>query len=264
MLKKSRKILFGLLFFFLCASTYVNAAEFKVEYGLSLRSIPVGKAKLFGTISTPNYQLSTSIKLTGLAGVFVAGNGTAASTGVINQGKLLPSEFNANGQVQKKQHTIQIRYAKNTANTTIFAPHQETASDRVAVEARHKQGTVDPLSVLLAPISGNANPLDPENCKRTLPVFDGGARHLLSMDYMKTQNANLSAYKGQVLVCSIRYTAVAGHRPNRKGVKFMEKNKDMQIWYAFVPETQLLIPVHIHVATPAGVAEANLSLLKTN
>ena len=45
--------------------------------------------------------------------------------------------------------------------------------DRVPVTPANKRGIIDPVSALLMPTQGRGEPLDPENCNRTLPVFDG-------------------------------------------------------------------------------------------
>jgi hypothetical protein len=59
-------------------------------------------------------------------------------------------------------------------------------------------------------------------------------------------------YAGQVLVCTARYQAVAGHRPDRPGVKFMEENREMSVWLAPVEGTRALIPLRISVLTTIG------------
>ena len=49
-----------------------------------------------------------------------------------------------------------------------------------------------------------------------------------------------------------RYQAVAGHRPDRPGVKFMEENREMSVWLAPVEGTRVLIPLRISVLTTIG------------
>ena len=39
-------------------------------------------------------------------------------------------------------------------------------------------------------------------------------------------------YSGPVAVCAARYAPIAGHRKERPATKFMEENKDIQIWLA--------------------------------
>ena len=46
--------------------------------------------------------------------------------------------------------------------------------------------------------------------------------------------------------------AIAGHRPDRPGVKFMEENRDMSVWLAPVEGTRVLVPMRISVRTTLG------------
>ena len=50
----------------------------------------------------------------------------------------------------------------------------------------------------------------------------------------------------------LRYVAIAGHRPDRPGVKFMEDNRDMSVWLAPVEGTRVLVPMRIAVRTTLG------------
>ena len=102
------------------------------------------------------------------------------------------------------------------------------------------------------PTQGRGEPLDPENCNRTLPVFDGATRFNVVLSYAETRPVQKPGYAGQVLVCTARYQAVAGHRPDRPGVKFMEENREMSVWLAPVEGTRVLIPLRISVLTTVG------------
>jgi UTP:GlnB (protein PII) uridylyltransferase len=62
----------------------------------------------------------------------------------------------------------------------------------------------------------------------------------------------VKGYEGPVAVCSARYVAVAGHRPDRPATKFMENNKEMEVWLAPVSESRITVPLRISVATMVG------------
>ena len=64
----------------------------------------------------------------------------------------------------------------------------------------------------------------------------------------------LAAFVGPVAVCAARYVAVAGHRPDRPATKFMEDNKEMEVWLAPVGKSRATIPFRISVATMVGTA----------
>ena len=55
-------------------------------------------------------------------------------------------------------------------------------------------------------------------------------------------------------MCKARYVPIAGHRALRPATKFMEDNKDMQVWLAPVERSRLLVPLRIAVRTMIGMS----------
>lgn len=256
------KTILGGAFALLVSAQIAYSHNFKIEYSLSFAGIPVGKTKIFGSVNGASYTLDGQVKVTGLAGVFVSGKGTGRSTGTIGASNLTSTHFSANGTVGKTAHIISIVFNSGSAQTTAYNPPMEASPDRIAVTAAHLKGTIDPLSALFTPIPAGKSPFDVSNCPKMLPVFDGGSRHTLNLHSGSVQDVKISGYKGKVLVCKIKYTPVAGHRPGKKNVRFMENNKKIWVWYAPVSGTNLLAPVRISVPTRNGVAEASVSVFK--
>jgi hypothetical protein len=124
--------------------------------------------------------------------------------------------------------------------------------DRVPVTPANKRGIVDPASALMMPAVSRGELTDQANCNRTIPIFDGATRFNVVLSYGETRNVEKPGYSGPVLVCNARYQAIAGHRPDRPGVKFMEDNRDMSVWLAPVEGTRVLLPVRIAVRTTLG------------
>ena len=98
------------------------------------------------------------------------------------------------------------------------------------------------------------NPTDPANCNRTIPIFDGAARFDVVLSFVETTNVDKPGYKGPVLVCKARYVPIAGHRALRPATKFMEENRDMDVWLAPVEGSRLLVPLRIAVRTMIGMS----------
>jgi hypothetical protein len=131
-------------------------------------------------------------------------------------------------------------------------PPFEERPDRVPVLETHQRGIIDPLSAVVAVTAARGKADDPANCNRTLPVFDGTQRFNISLSYAETRTVQKPGYSGPVLVCNVRYSPVAGHRPTRPAVKFMEENRDMSVWLAPVEGTRMLVPLRISVRTMVG------------
>ncbi len=73
------------------------------------------------------------------------------------------------------------------------------------------------------------------------------------LSYGETRSVQKPGYAGPILVCNARYQPIAGHRPDRPGVKFMEDNTEMSVWLAPVEGTRVLLPLRIAVRTQLGL-----------
>jgi len=103
-----------------------------------------------------------------------------------------------------------------------------------------------------ARVSGDL--LDPRNCERTIPVFDGAARFDIVLSHGGRREVSKPGYSGPALVCTARFKAVSGHRPNRDAVRFMEDNREMAVWLAPFPANESLVPLRIEVRTQIGMS----------
>ena len=62
-----------------------------------------------------------------------------------------------------------------------------------------------------------------------------------------------------VAICAARYVPIAGHRRDRPATKFMEENKDIEVWLAPVGDAKVLMPFRISLRTMVGTAVAEAS-----
>lgn len=228
-----------------------GAAGVAVDYSVNLAGIPIGNARLAGTFEGQRYRMDVSAVLTGLVGAVTGGQGSARSSGTIGAAPV-PGAFAI--ATRTSNSGIAVRMALSGGNVTqseVTPPLLDTG-DRVPVTAAERRGVIDPASALMMPARARGAPTDPENCNRTLPVFDGATRFNVVLSYGETRAVEKPGYSGPVLVCNARYVAIAGHRPDRPGVKFMEENRDMSVWLAPVEGTRVLVPMRISVRTTIG------------
>src|SRR5260370_40442994 len=124
-----------------------------------------------------------------------------------------------------------------------------TASpDRIPLTEAHRHGVVDPMSAALIGVSGSGEVLSPEACRRTLPIFDGYQRFDLGLSFKRMDEARAEhGYQGPVVVCSVAYRPIAGHRPARFAVKYLMEQRDIEIWYAPIAVTRVRAPVRLLV-----------------
>jgi hypothetical protein len=244
----------------LCATSLSAGAEtLKVTYEVSLIGLPLGSADLATVVDGSKYSVEVGAKLTGLAGLLIGGKGAANSAGAVSGPQPQPSAFAVTSRAGKEQRTVRMGLNGGNVAALAIMPPLEEKPDRVPLKEVHKRGVVDPVSALLMPATAAGSLTDPANCNRTIPVFDGAARFDVILKYAETKTVEKPGYKGPVLVCNARYVPIAGHRALRPSTKFMEENRDMQVWLAPVEGTRLLVPMKISVRTMIGMSVVEAS-----
>lgn len=230
------------------------AATLNVDYGISLAGLPIGSADLASTVEGTQYKLQVQARMTGLVGAMTSGKGGATASGSVSGGRPVPSSFAVTSRSGKDLRNVRIGMAGGNVVAVDITPPLEKREDRIPLSDSHKKGIVDPVSALVMIAAGKGEVTDPANCNRTIPVFDGAARFNVVLSYAETRTVERAGYRGPVLVCNIRYVPIAGHRAQRPATKFMEENRDMQVWLAPVEGSRLLVPLRIAVRTMIGMS----------
>lgn len=238
------------------AARQAEAASFKIEYEASLMGLPVGKLDVSSAIRPRSYEIQALGKLTGVAGLFASGKGGATAVGSLRNGSaanpIAGSAFQASVRLGKSGKVVRINTSGGNVSTLSMEPPMDDKPGRVPLLAEHKRAVVDPLSAFIMPMRGRT--LGKEDCNRTIPVFDGGARLNIVMTYAETRQAEIGDYKGEAVVCNVRYVPVAGHRPARRVIKYMVDNRDISVWLAPIEGTSFAVPLRVSVKTIVGTA----------
>ena len=231
-----------------------RAVELTVDYGITLAGLSIGAADLKGSFEGDRYRMQVQARLGGLAGAITGGKGGGTSNGSVSGARPVPAAFAVTSRSSSAQITVRMGLANGNAVAVDIQPPLEEKADRVPLSEVHKRGVIDPVSALLMPSVGRGELIDPANCNRTIPVFDGATRFNVILTYAETKTVEKGAFRGPVLVCNARYAPIAGHRQHRPGTKFMEDNRDMSVWLAPVVGTRLLVPWRIAVQTMIGMS----------
>jgi len=61
------------------------------------------------------------------------------------------------------------------------------------------------------------------------------------------------------VVCAVSYHPISGHRANRPAIKYLMEARDIEVWYAPIAGTRILVPYRVSIPTVlgAGVLEAS-------
>ena len=223
------------------------------RYAVTLAGMPVGKGAWVIDIAENQFTAAASGATAGLLRVFASGQGSGASRGYVVSGNPVPASFAASITSDKK--TEEIRMTLNSGDVKDFAVSPEVPDDpeRVPVTDAHFHGVSDPMTGSLIRVPGTGNPLTPQACARTTPIFDGRMRYNLQFAYKRMEQVKADkGYEGPVVVCAVYFTPIAGFIPHRASVKYLAAQRDMEVWLAPVANTRVLVPYRISIPTPVG------------
>ncbi|SFU82364.1 Protein of unknown function [Methylobacterium sp. 174MFSha1.1] len=223
-----------------------------VDYGIMLAGMPIGTAQVTGSVQGQRYTMDVSARLTGLVGAITGGYGSGRASGAV-AARPVPAAFALSSHSASASITVRMALARGNVVASDIAPPLVPDPERVTVGEAHKRGVIDPVSALMMPAQGRGDLTDPQNCNRTIPVFDGASRFNVVLSYAETRSVQKPGYAGPVLVCNARYQPIAGHRADKPGVKFMEDNTEMSVWLAPVEGARVLLPLRIAVRTQLGL-----------
>ncbi len=241
-----------------------NAEGFKARYSVKLIGLALGNATLEGSVEPDAYQIDATAKLAGIAALVSSSRGAASASGLMMQGRVAPNAYATTSANATMTRTVRIAMAAGNVKASEIAPPFEELPGRVPVTDAHKQKIIDPLSALIMTIPDGGPVVGPAACNRSLPIYDGWARFNVNLTYAGVRQVRVKGYEGPVAVCSARYVAVAGHRPDRAATKFMEENKEMEVWLAPVGASRAAVPFRISVATMVGMTVIEATEFQTS
>ncbi len=186
------------------------------HYEATLAGISVGKGAWSIDISDDQFSAAASGGTSGLLKAFAGGSGSGASQGRVVNGALVATNYSASTTTSKK--TEAIRIVLSNGNVKEY-------------------------------------PLSPEACRTGASVFDGRMRYDLKLDFKRMETVKAEkGYRGPVVVCAIYFSPIAGYIPDRPVIKYLAAQRNIEIAFAPVAGTRILVPFRIVIPTPLGTA----------
>lgn len=233
------------------------AAQGKLEaqYEATLAGIPVGRGAWNIDIQDDVFSAAASGGTTGILKSFAGGSGTGASQGRVVNGALVASAYQASTTTSKKTEEIHITLDKGNVKEFGIIPEPPVDPDRIVVTDAHRKGVFDPMTASLVRVPGTGDPLSPEACHGSAPVFDGRMRYELKLDFKRMETVKAEkGYRGPVVVCALYFVPVAGYIPDRPVIKYLAAQRNIEIAFAPVAGTRIVVPFWLKVPTPLGPA----------
>jgi hypothetical protein len=223
------------------------------RYTASLAGVPIGKGAWVIEIGDDQFTAAASGMTTGLLRVFATGQGSGASRGTVRGDNLMPTAYVSTINNDKRTEELRIALSSGTVKDLVVDPPTVPHPDRVPLTDAHRRGVIDPMSAGLMRVPGNGDPVSPEACRRTLPVFDGRMRFDLHLSFKRFEKVRAEkGYQGPVAVCGVQFVPLAGHLPDRPAIKYLMAQREMEMWLAPVAGTRIVVPYRISLQTPLG------------
>jgi len=229
--------------------------KLEAHYEATLAGIPVGRGAWSVDILDDVFSASASGGTAGLLKTFASGSGTAAAQGRVVNGALVSTNYNASTTTSKKVEAIRMVLNNGTIKEYAIEPEPPVDPDRLPVTDAHRRGVFDPMTGAMLRVPGNADPLGPEACRIGNAIFDGRMRYDLKFDFKRMEMVKAErGYQGPVVVCAIYFAPVAGYIPDRPVIKYLAAQRNMEIAFAPVLGTRILVPFRMVIPTPLGTA----------
>jgi hypothetical protein len=246
----------------LCAVAFALASpaafaqgRLDARYEATLSGIPVGSGGWTIDIADDQFSASAFGGTAGILKSFASGSGTTAAQGRVVNGAPVSSNYSASTTTSKKTEAIHMVLANGTVKEYGIDPVPPVDPDRLPVTEAHRRGVFDPMTGAMLRVPGSADPLSPEACHSGAAIFDGRMRYDLKLDFKRMETVKAEkGYRGPVVVCAVYFSPVAGYIPDRAVIKYLTAQRNIEIAFAPVAGTRILVPFWMKIPTPLGPA----------
>lgn len=227
------------------------------QYEVTLAGIQIGKGNWAIEIADDQYSAMASGRTTGLIAMLSTGLGQGGAQGRVVKGQFQPANYSMSMTTDKKKEDLTISLAGGNVKDFSIVPPPPDNPNRVPVTEAHKKGVIDPMTGSLVRVPGAGElVVGPDVCAAgQQAVFDGRMRYDLKLEYKRMETikpGQEQGYQGPVVVCTILFTPIAGHVPDRAAVKYLIAQKNMEVWLAPIAGTRVLAPYRVVIPTPVG------------
>jgi hypothetical protein len=241
----------------LLAAAQPAAAQGRLDaqYEATLSGIPVGKGAWTIDIADDQFSASAFGGTSGLLKSFTGGSGTGAAQGRVVNGNPVATNYSATTTTSKKSEAIHLSLVNGNIKEYGIDPEPPVDPDRIPVTDAQRRGVYDPMTGSMLRVPGTADPVSPEACHTGAGIFDGRMRYDLKLDFKRMETVKAErGYRGPVVVCAVYFLPVAGYIPDRPVIKYLAAQRNIEIAFAPVAGTRILVPFWMKIPTPLGPA----------
>lgn len=228
-------------------------AKLDATYSATLWGLPIGHISWTVELRNNRFTSAATGAISGLLRLVSDGHGDVSAHGRLSAGEPVASNFALNLIAGRWSDEVRILFRGNKAQEYVAATPKPGAN-QVPITDANRTGVVDPMTALLVPVPGASATAMPEACERTIPIFDGHTRYNLRLSFKRVDAVKAaSGYQGPVVVCSVKFSPVAGYDPKHFLITYLAAQHDIEIWLAPVTGTRLMVPYRMSMPTPFGL-----------
>ena len=229
--------------------------KLEAQYEATLAGIPVGRGAWNIEISDDQFSASAVGGTAGLLKSFSSSSGTGSAQGRVVNGALVSTGYTASTTTSKKTEAIHMTLANGSVKEFGIEPEPPVDPGRLPITDAHRHGVYDPMTGAMLRVAGTGDPLTPEACRTGAGIFDGRMRYDLKLDFKRMETVKAQkGYRGPVVVCAVYFTPIAGYIPDRPVIKYLTAQRNIEIAFAPVAGTRILVPFWMKIPTPLGPA----------
>lgn len=244
--------------------TSAPSSSLQMAMTLYAAGITIGKVDMDATIRDGQYHVVSNLSTSGVVNAFWQSEIQATSSGKIDGNSIEPALYDSfdTNHASKKQE-VSLSYEPGNPPRLYAEPAYKTTGYEVPKD--EQKNTFDPLSAVMFLTSGVAVSAD-NPCAVTAPVFDGRRRYNIELHKIKDAHISMDngLFKGQAVVCSIKYHQLAGFKPNI--MKQSENFPPIEAWVAVFPSAvgghNYVVPLKVWANTSYGLVAAVATSLK--
>ncbi|MBL0372645.1 DUF3108 domain-containing protein [Rhizobium sp. KVB221] len=231
-----------------CAAQYPASAadvENRTNYTIALAGLPLANATFRTRKGESDYSIDAQIASAGVARLIVDTKAEMSSVGVISDSEFKPERFSFRYKYGKRIRQFHTTFAGGNVTETLMEPKQKKRKNWIPIRPQDLLSVTDP-------VSGLVMPADRDPCRAIIPVYDGEARLNLKLAHKREQKFQTEGFKGEAIVCSLRYEPKAGYRRGHGDIEYIRKLTNMEIWFAKSGPMNVYAPVFLSVPTKYG------------
>jgi hypothetical protein len=236
----------GAVFLFVAGTSSAwSADKYVTDYDITLGILPIGTASFSSEFDGSGYKINGIFKSGGIVNVIKKVSAETNVAGRIEGDRLQVNRYNLVYKLGKRTRIYDVVYTNgNVTDTTITPPPRRKAENWVPVTPQDLRSVLDPLSGLIFPEGATV-------CPSRVPVYDGESRMDLLLKREGTKPYETKGFKGEAIVCTVRYQPKSGYRKGRDDIEYLQKTP-MEVWFAKADGSNVYAPIYARIPTRMG------------